>query len=252
MEQAEFLSLPDGSRLAYRHLQGSSPGILFCSGFNSDMQGNKAAALAEWCRQQGRQFTRFDYYGHGQSDGKVEEGSIGRWRDDALAILDDVTRGPQLVVGSSMGGWIMLLLALVRPQRLSGLLGLAAAPDFTARLGQGLSVAQQQQLAATGYADLPNCYDDGQPYRVGRHMLEEGENHLLLEAGIPLDLPVRLIHGQQDEDVPWQLSLTLAERLRSADVEVQLVKSGDHRLSETADLQRLRVTVEQMLQEVEA
>lgn len=249
MEPAEFLSLPDGSRLAYRHQEGSTPGILFCSGFNSDMQGNKAVALAEWCSQQGRQFTRFDYYGHGQSDGRVEDGSIGRWRDDALAILDSVTRGPQLVVGSSMGGWIMLLLALSRPERLCGLLGLAAAPDFTARLAHSLSSAQQQQLAVAGYADLPNCYDDGQPYRIGRHMLEEGEKHLLLEAEIPLDLPVRLIHGQGDEDVPWQLSLSLAQQLRTTDVEVQLVKAGDHRLSEPADLQRLRVTVEQMLRE---
>lgn len=249
MEQAALLSLPDGSRLAYSHLEGSSPGILFCSGFNSDMQGNKAIALADWCRQQGRQFTRFDYFGHGQSDGKVEEGSIGRWRDDALAILDSVTHGPQLVVGSSMGGWVMLLVALARPERLCGLLGLAAAPDFTARLAQSLSAAQQQQLADTGYADLPNCSDDGQPYRVGLHMLQEAESHLLLAADIPVDLPVRLIHGQADEDVPWQLSFTLAERLRSADVEVQLVKSGDHRLSEPADLQRLRITVEQMLRE---
>lgn len=247
MEQPQFLSLPDGSQLAYRHREGSGPGVLFCAGFNSDMQGNKAVALDAWCREQGRQFTRFDYFGHGLSSGAVEDGCIGRWRDDTLAVLDEITSGPQLLVGSSMGGWIMLLVALLRPQRLCGLLGLAAAPDFTARLAQSLGDEQRRQLAASGYADLPNCYDDGQPYRIGRYMLEEGASHLLLEGQIPLDLPVRLIHGQRDEDVPWQLSLQLAECLQSEDVEVQLVKNGDHRLSEAADLQRLRNTVQQLL-----
>ena len=247
MNPPQFLALPNGSRLAYSHRAGRGPGILFCSGFNSDMQGNKAVALDAWCRQQGRQFTRFDYFGHGLSSGAVEDGCIGRWRDDALAVLDAVTSGPQLLVGSSMGGWIMLLVALQRPRRLCGLLGLAAAPDFTARLGDSLSAQQRQQLDASGYADLPNCYDDGQPYRIGRHMLEEGAAHLLLAREIPLQLPVRLIHGQRDEDVPWQVSLTLAERLRSDDVEVQLVKNGDHRLSEPADLKRLVHTVQQLL-----
>ena len=247
MEQPRFLTLPDGSRLAYRHVAGTVPGILFCSGFNSDMQGNKALALDAWCREQGRQFTRFDYYGHGSSSGRVEDGCIGRWRDDTLAVLDRVTSGTQLLVGSSMGGWLMLLVALARPERLCGLVGLAAAPDFTERLAADLTARQRQQLAATGYADLPNCYDDGQPYRIGRHMLEEGAVHLLLEDRIPVHLPVRLIHGQRDEDVPWQLSLALAERLGSDDVELQLVKNGDHRLSEPADLQRLRDTVQRLL-----
>ncbi len=247
MERPQFLSLPDGSRLAYSHHAGSGPGILFCSGFNSDMQGTKAVALNAWCREQGRQFTRFDYFGHGLSSGTAEDGCIGRWRDDTLAVLDAVTSGPQLLVGSSMGGWIMLLVALQRPQRLCGLLGLAAAPDFTARLAASLNAQQRQQLAASGYADLPNCYADGQPYRIGRRMLEEGAAHRVLEREIPLQLPVRLIHGQRDEDVPWQSSLTLAERLCSEDVEVQLVKNGDHRLSEPADLQRLVHTLEQLL-----
>ena len=247
MDQPCYLPLPDGSRIAYRHLEGTRPGILFCSGFNSDMQGNKALALDAWCAAQGRQFTRFDYFGHGLSSGKVEHGCIGRWRDDAVAVLDQLTSGPQLVVGSSMGGWIMLLLAMARPERVLGLVGLAAAPDFTARLRDSLTEVQLAQLADTGYADLANCYDDGEPYRIGRDLLDEGSDHLLLGDEIPLDLPVRLIHGQQDEDVPWQLALDLAENLRGTDVEVQLVKGGDHRLSEPADLQRLRKTVAQML-----
>ena len=247
MNRAEFLTLPDGSSLAYRHVSGREPGILFCSGFNSNMQGTKALALEQWCRDEGRQFTRFDYFGHGDSSGVVEEGCIGRWRDDGLAILDSVTTGPQLVVGSSMGGWIMLLLAIARPQRVYALVGLAAAPDFTRRLEASLTGEQRHQLADNGYADLPNCYDDGEPYRIGWHLIEEGPVHLLLGAQIPIDLKVRLIQGQRDEDVPWELALSLADKLRSTDVEVQLVKEGDHRLSEPEDLRRLLVTVEQLL-----
>ncbi|MDH4039434.1 MAG: alpha/beta hydrolase [Gammaproteobacteria bacterium] len=243
----EFLALPDGSRIAYEHLPGATPGILFCPGFNSNMQGVKALALEQWCGQQGRQFTRFDYFGHGESDGSVEQGCIGRWLDDALAILDNVTSGPQLVVGSSMGGWIMLLLALARPGRIHSLLGLAAAPDFTDRLRGRLTPEQRDQLIATGYTDLPNCYDDGEPYRIGRQLLEEGDSHLLLGREIPVEVPVRLIQGQRDDDVPWQLALELAANISSPDIEVQLVKDGDHRLSQPADLQRLRVAAGQLL-----
>ena len=236
------LTLADGTSLAYNHLPGTDPGILFCPGFNSDMQGNKALALEAWCRERGIQFTRFDYFGHGDSDGSVEEGTIGRWRDDTLAILDTVTSGSQLVVGSSMGGWIMLLAALARPERIAGLVGIAAAPDFTRRLReQRLDEQQRRQLEQTGYCEMPNDYDE--PYRISRRLLQEGDEHLLLENDIALDLPVRLLHGQLDADVPWEHALTIANRLRGDDVEVQLVKSGDHRLSEPTDLQRLINTV---------
>jgi len=197
MDRPQFLSLPDGSAIAYRHLAGCEPGIVFCSGFNSNMQGTKVLALEQWACANGRQFTRFDYFGHGESSGNLEQGCIGRWRDDTLAILDRVTSGKQLLVGSSMGGWLMLLAAQARPERICGLLGLAAAPDFSQRLRANLTAAQQAQLNDNGYTDLPNCYDDGEPYRIGRHLLEEGEDHLLLGKAIPtpLDLPVRLIQG---------------------------------------------------------
>ncbi len=236
------LTLEDGTSLAYNHLPGAEPGILFCPGFNSDMQGNKALALQAWCREQGIQFTRFDYFGHGESDGNVEQGTIGRWRDDTLAILDSVSRGPQLLVGSSMGGWIMLLAALARPERLVGLVGIAAAPDFTRRVReQRLDEQQRRQLEETGYCEMPNDYDE--PYRISRRLLEEGDDHLLLDGDIDLALPVRLLHGQCDADVPWEHALTIARQLRSDDVEVQLVKSGDHRLSEPTDILRLIATV---------
>jgi pimeloyl-ACP methyl ester carboxylesterase len=248
MDKTAFLALADGSSIAYRHTPGADPGVLFCAGFNSNMQGIKALALEQWCRDRGRQFTRFDYSGHGESSGSVEEGCIGRWRDDTLAVLDRVTSGPQVIVGSSMGGWIMLLVALQRARRVKALLGLAAAPDFTDRLRARLTDTQRQQLDRSGYADLPNCYDDGEPYRIGALLLDEGEAHLLLDGEIPVDVPVRLIQGQRDDDVPWQLALRLAERIRGADVEIQLVKNGDHRLSEPSDLRRLELTLQQLLQ----
>jgi len=247
-----FLPLADGSRLAYRHLPGQTPGILFCPGFNSDMQGQKAVALDGWCRATGRQFTRFDYFGHGESSGRFEEGTIGRWRDDTLAVLDRVTSGPQIIVGSSMGGWLMLLAALERADRICGLVGVAAAPDFTRSLTrEGLSGGQRNQLEKTGYCDLPNCYDDGEPYRISRRLLEEGETHLLLEREIPLDLPVRLIQGQQDPDVPWRHALRIAEQLGSQDVEVILLKTGDHRLSSPGPLRRLLQVVQGLLEDLE-
>ncbi len=238
----EYIESPATGRLAYHHYFGESPGILFCAGFNSDMQGDKALALEAWCRERGVQFTRFDYFGHGESQGKVEQGTIGRWRDDALVILDEVTKGPQILVGSSMGGWIMLLAALARPRRVIGLVGVAPAPDFSRRIReQRLDGAQQRQLEETGYCEMPSAYGD--PYIISREMLEEGDKHLLLQGEIAIDLPVRLIHGQGDADVPWETSLTIARQLRSDDVEVHLVKSGDHRLSGDRDLRRLLFTV---------
>ena len=247
----QYLPAEDGDRIAYRHTPGAAPGILFCPGFNSNMQGQKALALEAWCQSQHRQFTRFDYQGHGESSGRFEDGTIGRWLRDTLAVLDQCTSGPQLIVGSSMGGWIMLLAALARPDRIAALVGVAAAPDFTEALANdGLDANQRAQLAATGYCDLPNCYDDGEPYRIAARLLEEGRRHLLLDGELPIDVPVRLIHGQQDEDVPWGHALRIAAQLRSTDVEVQLLKSGGHRLSEPPDLARLLRTVGLLLEEL--
>lgn len=247
-EEPRVLSLADGTSIAFRHSPGTEPGVLFCAGFNSNMQGDKALALEAWCVEQGRQFTRFDYFGHGESDGALEEGSIGRWRDDTIAVLDEVTSGPQIIVGSSMGGWIMLLTALARPERVHSLVGIAAAPDFTERMRDSRLGAQQlQDLAATGYCELPNSYDEGEPYRIGLQLLNEGRNHLLLHSEISIDAPVRLLHGQCDEDVPWETALAIAERLSSDDVEIQLVKAGDHRLSRPEDLRRLRNAIAGLL-----
>jgi pimeloyl-ACP methyl ester carboxylesterase len=245
----EILTRDDGAMIAYRHSAGKPPGVTFLTGFKSDMQGGKATALEAFCTAKGHAFTRFDYYGHGESSGAFEDGTIGRWADDAVHVLDTVTEGPQVLVGSSMGGWIMLLAALARPDRVAGLVGIAAAPDFTRDLiPPALTPDQLEQLDEQGYCDIPNCYDDQEPYRIRKSLLDEGDNHLLLNGEIALDVPVRLIQGIEDEDVPWQTALRIMERVKSRDVEIQFVKAGDHRLSEPHDLDRLTRTVGNMLE----
>jgi len=234
------LTRDDGATIAYHHTPGKSPGVMFLTGFKSDMMGGKALALEAHCVARGLAFTRFDYYGHGQSSGAFEDGTIGRWAEDAVMVLDQVTAGPQMLVGSSMGGWIMLLAALARPDRVAGLLGIAAAPDFTHDLiPSALTPGQLADLDSQGFCKIPNCYDDQQPYIIRKSLLDEGDNHLLLGGEIALDVPVRLIHGIKDEDVPWETALKIMQRLKSGDVEVQFVKNGDHRLSEDHDLARL-------------
>jgi pimeloyl-ACP methyl ester carboxylesterase len=230
----------DGSTIAYHRTSGKFPGVVFLTGFKSDMTGSKALALESYCQQRGQAFLRFDYTGHGQSSGAFEGGCIGQWADDSLCVIDQLTEGPQILVGSSMGGWIMLLVALKRTERIAGLIGIAAAPDFTEDLmWKELSDAQRIEMAANGYVDLPNCYDDQEPYRITHKLIEDGKNQLLLKGPIPLDIPIRLIQGVKDEDVPWLTAGRIMEQVSSDDVEVTYVKSGNHRLSEGPDLARL-------------
>lgn len=228
-----------GTAIAYRRTPGLGPGLVFLTGFRSDMGGAKAVALERWARDTGRAFIRFDYHAHGASGGNWADGSIGRWRDDALAVLDRVTHGPQILVGSSMGGWIALLLALARPDRVAGLVGIAPAPDFTERMIRPrLGPAEWRALDRDGQFIAPSAYDPA-GYPITRHLLEEARDHLLLDGAggsIPIRCPVRLLHGQRDPDIPWQTSLDLAAALESQDVRVTLVKDGDHRLSRDADL----------------
>lgn len=241
---APRLARPGNHFVAYRHVSGAAPGVMFLPGFNSDMQGLKALALEAFCRARGRQFTRFDYFGHGESSGDFAAGTIGRWRDDALAVLDELTRGAQVLVGSSMGGWIMLLLALARPERVHALVGIAAAPDMTESRRTSLSAARHADLATRGFCELPNAYDDGRPYLLSRRLLEEGRAHCVLgSAEIPLDRPLRLIHAVDDPDVPWQRSLEILRRWRGDDAQLLLQRLGGHRLSAPADLQRLQAVV---------
>lgn len=243
-----LLTRPDGTTIAYhktpaRETGTRLPGVVFLGGFKSDMTGSKARVIETACAERGQAVVRFDYQGHGASSGRFEEGTIGRWAEDALAVVDELTEGPQILVGSSMGGWIMLLVALARPDRTAGLVGIAAAPDFTERLmWQAFPNAVRTAIERDGVYHAPSQYDEA-PTPITLRLIEEGRRHLLMDAPIAITCPVRLLHGTADPDVPFQVSLDLMQRLESADVAVTLVKGGGHRLSEPADLDRLTRTV---------
>jgi pimeloyl-ACP methyl ester carboxylesterase len=242
-----ILARPGGATIAYHRFSGKTPGVVFLSGFRSDMTGTKAVFLEHHCRMRGHAYLRFDYFGHGMSSGDFALGTIGRWAGDAIAVLDRLSEGPQVLVGSSMGGWIMLLAACARPQRVHALVGIAAAPDFTEDLFWArLDPAQENAFRETGVITLPSEYDPaGYTYRMS--FFDEARRHLVMREAIALDCPVRLLHGICDESVPWQTSLRLAERLSSRDVAVILVKNGDHRLSSAPHLARLARTLDELL-----
>jgi pimeloyl-ACP methyl ester carboxylesterase len=243
----ERLTLADGTTLAYHRRLGASPGVVFLGGFTSDMTGVKATTLDYWCRGRGQAFVRFDYSGHGASSGQFADGTIGRWADEAIAVLDQLTEGPQILVGSSMGAWLMLLAALARPERIAGLLGLACAVDFTRYLlWDRLDDRLRERLRRERVISLPSSY--GEPYIIALNLIEEAERHRLLDRPeLPIHGPVRLIHGMGDADVPWRISLEVAGKLTSPDVRVILVKDGEHTLSRDQDLRLLTRTLGEML-----
>lgn len=238
-----FLHFGD-RRLAYRQLEGSAPAILFLPGYMSDMEGTKALALEQWAAAHDHVFRRFDYGGCGVSPGEFEAQSLADWRDDAVAMIDDLPPGPVILVGSSMGGWLMLLAALARPGRVAGLVGIAAAPDFT---DWGFSDTDKALIQSEGRLVEDTPYGD-QPYVTTRIFWESGEALRLLDGEIAIDCPVRLLHGTADPDVPWTISTRLAERLRSADVQTVLVKGGDHRLSREPELALLTRTLAELIE----
>lgn len=249
-DDEKTLTRPDGTAIAYHQSPGKSPGVIFCGGFMSDMSGTKATALEAHCRAAGRAFVRFDYRGHGRSSGNFADGTISLWAGDAIAVLDQTAPAPQILVGSSMGGWIMLLAALARPERVAGLVGIAPAPDFVLRMWEELPEEARRQLERDGVYKRPSEYSE-EPYTITMRMIEDGRQNLVMDKPIPFPGPVRLLHGMRDPDVPWQVSLELAERLQSDDVDVTFVKAGDHRLSEPADVERLCRTVETVARTLE-
>jgi pimeloyl-ACP methyl ester carboxylesterase len=234
-------------RIAYRRIRGKSPGIVFCAGFMSDMTGSKALAIEAFARERGRACLRFDYSGHGDSEGKFEDGTVGSWFEDSLAAFDALTEGPQIVVGSSMGGWIALLLARARPERAAALVGIAPAPDFTEDLiWAKMPAAKRAELMEKGVLYEPSAYGE-KPYAITRALIEDGRKRLLLRGPLAYDGRVRLLHGMRDPDVPWELSPKIASVLTAADVRVTLIKDGDHRLSREPDLDLLRATLAELL-----
>jgi pimeloyl-ACP methyl ester carboxylesterase len=242
-----ILTREDGATIAYHRMAGNAPGVMFLGGFMSDMSGIKATALESFCRARGQAFLRFDYFGHGRSSGDFSEATVGRWKDDALCVLDNLTAGPQVLVGSSLGGWIMLLVARDRPARVKALIGIASAPDATEDLMWSRFAPElQAAILRDGQARIPSAYGEA-GYLITRKLIEDGRKHLVMGKPIPISSPARLIHGMRDADVPYQASIGLAARLQSEDVRVELVKDGDHRLSRDQDLALLTRTLESLL-----
>ena len=248
MTDPAYLPRQDGERIAYRRIVGRGPGILWLGGFRADMNGTKAQAMAEWAARSGRTFVRFDYFGHGASSGAFEDGTISRWRDDALAALDALTEGPQVLVVSSMGGWMAMLLAEARPERIAAMVLIAPAPDLTEDLMWAkMPPDVRRAIAEDGrWQYQPNGADG---YPITRELIEDGRNCLVLGKTLDVRGPVRILHGEADQDVPWQHGLRLMDVL-TGDVTFTLVKGADHRLSTAANLALVTRTVEGVLKEL--
>jgi len=231
----DHLVRPDGGRIAFDRYYGRGPGVVWLGGFKSDKSGTKAQALGAWARASDRAFVAFDYFGHGVSDGNFRDGTVTRWLGDSLAVLDRLTEGPQVLVGSSMGGWLALLSALARPERVAALLLIAPATDFTQELlWKSYAPEIRRRIEEQGEYLWPSAYD-AEPYPVTRALIEDGRKHLLLGGPIAVVCPVRIVQGMADPDVPWQHAMRLLDRL-GPDSEITLVKSGDHRLSKPHEI----------------
>lgn len=251
MNAPKTLYVSADRELAYHKLnaQGdgaSAPGLIFLGGFRSDMTGAKAMFLQNWAEARGLSYLRFDCRGHGASSGVFEEGCVGDWAEDAAEVLQRLTKGPQILVGSSMGGWIALLLARRFPDRIAGLVGVAAAPDFTQRRWLGFTTVQQQEIEKQGYIALVSAYDDA-PYLYTLKLFEDGRKQEVLDQPLVLPFPVRLLHGTADPDVPYSVSVELLEHATCEDARLTLVKGGDHRLSSPENLRLLGKTIDGIL-----
>jgi pimeloyl-ACP methyl ester carboxylesterase len=246
-ETTEYLLRPGGEQMAFRRLEGRGPTVLWVGGFRADMSGNKAQALASWAAARRQAFVRFDYFAHGASSGDFTHGTVTRWREDALAAIDELTQGPLILVGSSMGGWLSCLAAMARPQRVAGLVLVAPAPDFTETLMKpSLPPEAIQVLAEQGvWMTLPMGGEGGYP--ITRALLEDGARWSILPGPVPIRAPVRILQGGRDTAVPWTQVLELANALEGFDVVFSLIKDGEHRLSRPQDLQRLIEAVEELV-----
>jgi len=254
MTAPDTLALSPDRTLAYSriHTQGDGaklPGIVFLGGFRSDMTGTKAVWLEDWARVRGRAFLRFDYRGHGQSSARFEDGCIGDWADDAYEVLTRLTEGPQILVGSSMGGWISLILAKRCPERIAGLVGIAAAPDFIGGIEANLTPAQRAELDATGQTEMPG-YPEDPPIPLTKRLFEDGPRHSVLTEPLDLPFPVRLLQGTDDTDVPQEVAVRLLGHLSSPDARLLLVKGADHRFSEPRALAILGKTLHGITQAI--
>jgi pimeloyl-ACP methyl ester carboxylesterase len=242
----EFLETETGRRIAYDRVDGAGPGVVFLGGFRSDKEGTKALALETWARTQELAFLRFDYSGHGQSGGDFLDGSIGDWLEDARAAITGLTTGPQILVGSSMGGWIALLLARAMPEKVAGLVTIAAAPDFTEEgMWEEFSDAQKAELMEEGRVELPSDYSD-EPYVITRRLIEDGRDHLVLCEPLNLPFPVRFLQGTADADVPVAVATRLIDHVTGPDIRLTFVKGADHRFSTPECLKLIELSVQKV------
>ncbi|MCB1338032.1 MAG: alpha/beta hydrolase [Maritimibacter sp.] len=246
MTEPDYLDTAQGRRIAYHRSAGALPGVVFLGGFMSDMEGTKALALEAWAQRTGRAFLRFDYSGHGQSSGAFTEGCIGDWAEDARAAIHALTEGPQVLVGSSMGGWIAALIARDEPGRIAGLVGIAAAPDFTEdSMWRDFTDEERARLMAEGQVALPSEYGD--PYPITRRLIEDGRRNLVLRTPLRIDAPVRLLQGTADADVERGVALGMLDHIEGSDVRLTLVKHADHRFSSPEALALVVASIEDVL-----
>ncbi|MEM9210428.1 MAG: alpha/beta hydrolase [Pseudomonadota bacterium] len=242
----DFFETPSGRRIAYEKVMGSGPGVVFLGGFMSDMTGSKATYLESWARETGRAFLRFDYSGHGQSDGNFTDGCIGDWADDAVSVISALTDGPQILVGSSMGGWISLLVMKAMPEKVTGFVGIAAAPDFTEDMyNNALSDEQRRDVMEHGQTLLESEYDD--PYPITKKLIEDGRNHFVMGSPISNDIPVRLLIARGDAIVRTETQLAILDAFAHDEVRLTVVKGGDHSFSGQRELQIIRKAIHSVL-----
>ncbi len=251
MVKASFFEINDGQKLAFSQVIGSRnrkklPGVVFLSGLKSDKEGTKAVFLSKWAERNDRDFLRFDYRGHGASSGIFENTSISDWLDDTKRIIKGLTSGPQILVGSSLGGWISLLFTRMFPEKVAGIIGIAAAPDFTVQYSsKNLTKDQKKELLSTGKLSFYSEYFD-QPLIITKKLIEDGNNNLVLTKEQSIDCPVRLFHGSHDEDVPLSTSITILKKIRSNDMQLQIIKGIDHRFSTPDCLKLIQKAVEKL------
>ncbi len=246
---SEYFETPEGRRIAYDRTEGRGPGVIFLGGFRSDKEGTKALALEAWAKRDGRAVLRFDYSGHGASSGDFLDGSIGDWFEDARSAILGLTEGPQVLVGSSMGGWIALLMAREHPEKVAGLVTVAAAPDFTESMWAEFSEDQRRALVEEGHVALPSDYSD-EPYLITRRLIEEGRRRLVSADPLPLPMPVRMLQGTADKDVPLSVAVRLIEHAEGPDMRLTVLKGADHRFSTPECLKLIELSVLKVLQRI--
>lgn len=249
--KVQYISSTSGEPIAFQHTFGKLPGVIFLPGLMSTMSGTKAMALEKYCEEIGHSYIRFDYRGHGMSGGKSHECTVGMRKEDVLTILDNVGEGPRILVGSSLGGWVMLLVAMERPDQIKGLIGVATAVEYLTRQYDQLPDSSKRQVESTGKWVIPSEYSPSEPYILDFHVIQEARKHILPESEMyPIHCPVRLLHGKEDRDVPYQVSIDLVGKIASEDVHLTLFHNGDHRLSDKNKIEFLTETLGNLIDQV--